>query len=101
MKYNWKHGESKLVPEYRAWENMKARCLNKNFKYFKYYGGRGIKVCSKWINNYNNFIKDVGRRPSDKYSLDRINNNGNYTPQNVRWATDSQQNLNRRKFGGN
>lgn len=82
-------------PEYTAWCHMKARCQNQRHKYYKYYGGRGISVCDRW-QIFQNFIEDMGRRPSSKHSLDRINNDGNYEPGNCRWATKADQMLNRR-----
>ncbi len=96
---NLKHGESlngKKTKEFRAYSHMKERCLNKDHKEYKNYGGRGIKVCSRWIESYVNFINDVGRSPSSKHSLDRENNEGNYEPSNVRWTTSKTQNRNKR-----
>lgn len=84
------------IPEYSVWTTMKARCKNPNNKDFEYYGARGISVCDKWANSFSAFINDMGRRPSDKHSIDRINNDGNYEPSNCRWATHSQQMKNRR-----
>jgi hypothetical protein len=73
---------------------MKYRCLNPNDHAYKDYGGRGIKVCDEWRRSYPAFIAHVGKRPSGDYHLDRIDNNGNYEPGNVRWATRSQQQRN-------
>jgi hypothetical protein len=89
------HGESK-IPEYWVWCAMLRRCYNKNSTSYKYYGGRGISVCARWRKSYQKFMEDVGRRPSQKHTLDRINNDGNYEPGNVRWATSAEQALNRR-----
>lgn len=89
---NWKE---KRVKEYVAWIEMKRRCLNKSCKDYKFYGGRGIKVCERWLNNFSRFLKDVGLAPDKNYSIDRINNDGNYEPNNVRWATKKQQNNNK------
>ena len=82
--------------EYRAWINMNQRCYNKNTKQYKDYGGRGIKVCDRWRFSFLNFIKDMGMKASPRLTLDRINNNGDYTPGNCRWATMKQQTHNRR-----
>lgn len=81
-------------PEYRVWANMIDRCADQNRKE---YGGRGIRVCDAWVNSFEKFISDVGFRPSDKHSIDRYpNNDGNYEPGNVRWATATEQARNRR-----
>lgn len=85
-------------PEYYAWNRMRQRCNNSNHERYKDYGGRGITICERW-GEFINFYTDMGSRPSDLHSLDRINNDGNYEPSNCRWATDSQQNRNRRIFG--
>lgn len=92
---NRTHGQTDS-PEHKAWENMIVRCENVRSPYFKHYGGRGISVCPQWRTSFSNFLEDMGRRPSDKHSLDRINNDGNYEPSNCRWATKKQQLRNRR-----
>jgi len=89
------HGLSNTV-EYKAWKRMKNRCYNKNDNRYHDWGGRGIRVCDRWINSFTNFLSDVGLRPSDKHSLDRIDNNGNYEPNNCKWSTGSEQSRNRR-----
>lgn len=82
------------TPEYEVWRGMKQRCYLKSSPYYSFYGARGIKVCDRWLNSYPNFLKDVGRRPSDKHTLDRIDGNGNYEPTNVKWATRKEQSNN-------
>lgn len=82
--------------EFRSWQSMKDRCSNPNGKSWKYYGGRGIRVCERWINSFEDFYADMGPRPSLEYSIDRIDVNGNYEPGNCRWATKAQQIANRR-----
>jgi hypothetical protein len=75
---------------------MKQRCSNPKTQSFKYYGARGIKVCDRWIHSFDNFISDMGLRPPG-LTIDRKNNDGDYTPDNCQWATKSQQSMNRRK----
>ena len=85
------------IPEYEIWKGMKQRCSNPKHIVYSYYGGRGIRVCEEWESDFEKFYEDVGPRPSPKHTIDRYpNNNGNYEPGNVRWATRSQQNKNRR-----
>ncbi len=82
--------------EYRAWASMKQRCHNPRTPAYPNYGGRGIEVCQSWRDSFEAFLADVGLRPSPKHSLDRIDNDGNYEPGNVRWANWDQQAANRR-----
>ncbi len=95
-----RHGEAskgKETPEYRAWANMISRCHNSNHIQFANYGGRGIVVCDRWRSSYESFLSDMGRRPDRFHTLDRIDNDGVYRPQNCRWTTWQQQNNNQRK----
>lgn len=83
--------------EYTIWKGIKQRCGNPKCTAWKYYGARGITMCERWNNSFEAFLADMGPRPSADLSIDRINNDGNYEPGNCRWATSSEQNMNKRK----
>lgn len=90
------HGHTDSV-EYAAWCKAKGRCDAPNDKSYKHYGGRGITMCERWRDSFASFLADMGVRPSDKHSLDRIDVNGDYSPSNCRWATPKQQQMNKRR----
>lgn len=106
-KRNLTHGKTK-TPEYRIWESMKCRCKNKTDNGYKNYGGRGIRVCGRWRESFQSFYDDMGRRPSKRYSIDRINNDRNYScghcveckakkwTANCQWTTKKIQRINTR-----
>lgn len=89
------HGLSKTAT-YRIWRAMIHRCENKNSSYYHRYGGRGVTICKRWRASFENFLADMGSRPSARHSIDRYpNNDGNYEPGNCRWATAREQSRNR------
>jgi hypothetical protein len=94
---SFRHGAagSARTAEYKIWLSMRRRCDNENQRCWKDYGGRGIKCCERW-DSFENFLEDMGSRPSRNHSLHRINNNGNYEPENCMWATLKQQAENKR-----
>jgi hypothetical protein len=83
----------KYKREHKTWNAMKRRCLNPKAPDYERYGGAGITVAERWINSFENFLKDMGERPKGK-TLDRIDNNGDYTPENCKWSTDFEQKRN-------
>jgi hypothetical protein len=92
------HGYSQhgnIKPEYNSWHSMIERCKNPKFKQYKDYGGRGITVCESWV-EFKNFIADMGDKPSDDHSIDRIDNDGNYEPSNCCWSDRKAQSANQR-----
>jgi hypothetical protein len=94
----YRHGESgrKRTPEYAAWDAMIQRCENKNHPSYPNYGGRGIKVCDRWRDDYNSFLEDMGRRPSPEHSIERKGNDGHYCLDNCVWGTLNEQHSNTR-----
>lgn len=78
-------------PEFNSWRHLIARCYNKKNAKYKNYGARGIKVCDRWLNSFENFFSDMGKKPSSNHSIDRRDNDGNYEPSNCRWGTMQQQ----------
>ena len=96
----YKHGHAcngQRSKEWRTWHAMIRRCTYKSMDDYERYGGRGITICPQWQHSFETFLKDVGHAPSAKHSIDRIDNNGNYEPRNVRWATNSEQIKNSRR----
>ena len=86
------------TPTYRAWIGMRQRCHNPNAANYPDYGGRGIRVCERWLKSFENFLADMGEKPSSRHSIGRVNNDGDYTPENCCWQSVEEQLANRRPY---
>lgn len=95
-KYLITHGLSK-TSTYKTWSRIKERCFNSNDPAYKNYGGRGITMCDRWKDSFENFLEDMGERPGKDYSIDRIDNEQGYSPENCKWATHKEQHRNTRR----
>jgi len=100
IKRSLTHGQQRKnnkTAEHRAWRHIKSRCYNENVERYPRYGGRGITVCDRWLNSFENFFEDMGIRPSKNHSIERIDTDGNYEPSNCKWATKKEQSRNTSK----
>lgn len=96
---NRKHGfktKEKTAPEYASWSSIIQRCENKNNRNYADYGGRGIKICQSWRDDFINFLNDMGLRPSPRHTIERLNNDKGYSKENCVWALPSAQSINKR-----
>jgi len=96
---NYKHGGHTVnKPEYNSWRAMVYRCTNEKYWAYKHYGGKGVRICDRWLEpapkGFMNFLEDMGKKPTNKHSIDRVDNTGNYSPENCRWSDQSTQNNN-------
>jgi len=93
------HGHArnnKITSEYASWKSMKQRCLETRNISYKWYGARGITICDRWVKDFDDFMQDMGKKPSKKHSLERINNDEGYYPTNCKWVLPKEQSRNRR-----
>ncbi len=96
-KFYIKHGKSK-TSEYKSWAGMKERCCRPNHPAYKNYGARGITVCDRWLESFENFLEDMGSKPTAEHSIDRVDNSKGYSPENCKWATNLEQGNNTRRI---
>jgi hypothetical protein len=93
-KGNYRHGMA-YTSEHKTWCNIRSRCSDPKNNRYQHYGARGIEVCARWLESFENFLQDMGRKPGLDYSIERINVNGNYEPNNCIWLPRNKQSSNR------